>query len=282
MLPQQLDYIVSLTGMQPSLLLRSQAGLIPPTIADDISRFGSQLTPALGSLNEQGNESEIPRHIYAELRAFWEKVGKFQQRKSTQKLTTEAFGERGVTISQEQIDKLSRVGHCIGISMKWAASKANFKTIFNEHSENIHEDNSDTVLDGALGKMQGLEDTPHNYRYATPIDAILAKFGLEKTSSDRLAGILQPDVSRDYDGSENSDGIELDRSTAEAFSQACNGDLIPPGATFMVFLTVVKHNSDERFGHAVSIHRDDGGGIHFFDPDVGEYAVKDVNEFFDT
>ncbi|MGF6233623.1 hypothetical protein QFZ27_007578 [Inquilinus ginsengisoli] len=252
-----IDYLVALGVLQS----------LPPPANDELSRLGSAAEPVPG-----GSES-APRHVFAGLRDHGRKVGKFKQRRSTGKLTVEAFDREGFGITQQALDRQNRIGYCVGISMKWAALQfaapgldaGQAAAEVEQREGDIHERNAQFVFDGALGKLKGLRSAD----YDDPLQAMLAEFGAERLPGDRLAGILHPPG--------DADPIPA----ATALAQACqDDDLLPPGGTVIAFLAVTRPGETERPGHVVSLRRDGDGTLRFFDPNAGEYAVDRPGPFF--
>ncbi len=188
-------------------------------------------------------------HVFRDLKGFASKEHKFQQRKS--------IGPARAMHGDWLTD-----GLCVGLVMMWVQEKCTrmpsllrWNKDFSPgiFEKNVHKSNSNTMLKAV--KYQELYT-----RQRGQLDGVATDLGLRDATFD-IQPVRQP----------GSSEIQILETLVRA------GEDLPEGGAVVFQLGV--RVGGRNAGHAVAMYQSRRRHLHFFDPNVGVYQVRDVSGF---
>ena len=191
--------------------------------------------------------------MFTELKAFASKEYKFQQRKSLQF----ARWDYGHHVA---------IGACVGAVMMWVREKLTTtgaswnpmqtKQFSPESGSSVHERNAMTMIEAAGNQVR------YNRK---GVNYVAEYLGLHDATFD-----IRPAVRPDR---QNRPEVQIPETLVRVAEE------LHEGSAAVIELGVREGTEDKRRGHAIGMYRSRGGHLHFFDPSVGVYEVRDVDGF---
>ncbi|UEP30555.1 MULTISPECIES: YopT-type cysteine protease domain-containing protein [unclassified Burkholderia] len=244
----------------------------------------------------QGRETDRtgtrPRKMFSSLKEFGDKTFKFQQRKSISALSRSNFSKIGLSIDEKELESLKE-GTCESLALGWLASKLQAGHGLSDKLQswaphhhgvpsqtgnasppnsdaNIHVINGGIQLEMARAEIESSRNDTSTHEY---FDSI-------KLTGLAGADFLKPEIGIIEVKHGGPDEKQIQAHTA--LELACAQ--LPPGTGFNINFSIldINKNFDLAGRHSISIYRDSDSNIHFFDPNIGEYKVKDPKSFFES